>query len=218
MLTPQSMTRFRFLEVDSWNLQHGFDTNDSVEEKIVEEMKAVQVYVTFISSLQHPSNQNKNRFFPLNPAFASDTLSTQEAGDLRRGKMKEDFEAEDRTLSTLDAGLRALTAELESAAAEAERTTDAENGAAAGSDTAGSQSTRAPAGLDAARQPVNPYSEYRTRASQAPIGTFDVHSRFLAPFSNLGCSHSCLIPLTSPSPPRRFPSNPHSRDTHATAI
>ena len=34
--------------------------------------------------------------------------------------MKEDFEAEERMLSTLDAGLRTLTAGLESAAVEAE--------------------------------------------------------------------------------------------------
>jgi hypothetical protein len=40
----------RFLEVDSWNTQHGFDASDSVEEKIVEEMKAVQVLHKFAST------------------------------------------------------------------------------------------------------------------------------------------------------------------------
>jgi hypothetical protein len=30
----------RFLEVDSWNDQHGFEVGDGVEEKLVEEMKA----------------------------------------------------------------------------------------------------------------------------------------------------------------------------------
>jgi len=33
----------RFLEVDSWNTEHGIHVTDEVEEKIVEEMKAAQV-------------------------------------------------------------------------------------------------------------------------------------------------------------------------------
>jgi hypothetical protein len=40
---PVSGTAFkscRFLEVDSWNDQHGFEVGDGVEEKLVEEMKA----------------------------------------------------------------------------------------------------------------------------------------------------------------------------------
>mmetsp|Transcript_58418 Transcript_58418/g.138970 ORF Transcript_58418/g.138970 Transcript_58418/m.138970 type:complete len:186 (+) Transcript_58418:217-774(+) len=32
----------RFLEVDSWNEQHGFDVGDGVEELLVEEMKTAQ--------------------------------------------------------------------------------------------------------------------------------------------------------------------------------
>jgi hypothetical protein len=103
------------------------------------------------------------------------TLREQEAGDLRRGKIKEDFEAEDRTLSTLDAGLKTLTAELESAAAEAERAAAAETAAESNSETVPSSiSTPAQSSNSsdpAARQPSNPYSEYRSQSNQAALGT-----------------------------------------------
>ena len=45
------LLRRRFLEVDSWNTQHGFEASDSVEEKIVDEMKAVQVPYEIMSHL-----------------------------------------------------------------------------------------------------------------------------------------------------------------------
>ena len=87
--------------------------------------------------------------------------------------MKDDFDAEDRALSKLDEGLRALTTELESAAAEAERAAEAEHAAqsegAAAPDPAAAEVTPAAAG-GPGRRPENPYTEYRTRAAQAPLG------------------------------------------------
>lgn len=44
----------RFLEVDSWNEQHGFDVGDGVEELLVEEMKTAQVP----ARPSHPENPN----------------------------------------------------------------------------------------------------------------------------------------------------------------
>lgn len=76
--------------------------------------------------------------------------------------MKEDFEAEDRTLSALDVGLKSLTTELESAAAEAERAAAAET--AAGSNSADIPlSVAAPARSSSGSVPerLNPYSKWQ---------------------------------------------------------
>ncbi len=105
----------------------------------------------------------------------------QEAGDLRRTKLKEDFEAEDQALVKLDAGLRALTSELESAAAEAERAAAAETVVDAGSDGAAAPSARSADGGPALRRPDNPYSEYRAMASQSLHGA---HLLLIPPFNS----------------------------------
>ena len=40
VLTGARCCRGRFLEVESWNAEHGIQVTDEVEEKLVEEMKA----------------------------------------------------------------------------------------------------------------------------------------------------------------------------------
>ncbi len=92
--------------------------------------------------------------------------------------MKEDFEAEERTLSTLDAGLRTLTADLESAAVEAE------TAAAASIDGGASSDAARAAGADAAapRRAENPYAEYRAAATQATHGARPPIDRCLTAF------------------------------------
>eukprot|EP00961_Rhodomonas_salina_P084309 1132684-Rhodomonas_salina.2 len=127
----------RFLEVESWNHQHGFEATDQVEEEAVEEMKARQVRSRLHSSLlfslasspplttslSHAQRYSLLLLLSISGSDAHRCVSgdVQAAGDDRRTKIKESFKDEDQKLDEMDKGIKNLAQRLEKVAEDAER-------------------------------------------------------------------------------------------------